>query len=110
MTWANTVWGYLKTSELNTFLTEDEFLWVESDAIPTAKVQPLHCLEEAMLDCVCPKENIVDAFSLVLDVGHDRIVTSSVPIARCNITLWSRLIPVSASWCNECGKVLIIRM
>ena len=52
--WTHCVLGYFKACEFNFIFGEVKFGGVERDSMFAAGVEPLSCLEEALLDCVGP--------------------------------------------------------
>ena len=52
LTWAHTVWGDFKSCKLNSVSSEHELVWMEDDAVVSAKVQPVNCLGEAVTEII----------------------------------------------------------
>ena len=41
-------------------------------------------------------------------VGYNIIISTSISVPRCNVTLWCNTVSISAPRCNKCGQMVII--
>lgn len=57
-----------------------------------------------------PNHNIIYAFSLVLDMSNDLIVSSGVAVTLRNVSLWGGLILIPAPRCYERCEMSVIWM
>ena len=67
------VQGDLKASEFDGVLAKYKLLWVESYPVISTDVKPAACLEEAMLQVVCPQERVIDAFGTSATISSNRL-------------------------------------
>lgn len=79
--WPHTVKGDLESRKLDSVSSKHKLVRVEYDAIVAAEVKPVDCLEKALCEVICPEEGVIDALSLVGDVGDDLVKSSRVSIA-----------------------------
>ena len=94
--------------DFHNWAAKDEFLRVQGYAIPTAHVKPLHGLVEAVGDIIRPEQGVVDTFRMVVYPRDNLVVSASVAIARCAITLWSDTVAVTSPWRDERRQVFIV--
>lgn len=96
--WAetDTAWRNFKASKVNSVLGEQKNFWVEGYTISSANIQPLCNLKKAVLEGIGPKQNIINAFGLVLNVSNNLIVSSGVAVTWRNVSLWGGLISIPA--------------
>ena len=59
-------------------------------------VQPVCGLEETFLDCIRPKEGIVNTFCFVWDGKDNFIISSGVAVTLGNVLLWGYAVSLSS--------------
>jgi uncharacterized protein YbdZ (MbtH family) len=68
----------------------------------------LDYLEKAFFNGVCPEENVINAYVLVVNIRDDRIISACVAVTRGDVSMWSSFVAIPAPWRNEGGKTSII--
>lgn len=81
LAWPHIVRGDLESRKLDSVMTKHKLVRVEGDAMASADVEPVNCLEEALGEVVCPEQRVVDALGLVRDVRDDLVKPPRVPVA-----------------------------